>query len=324
MIENSVTQHMQDTHLWMMINTTGFAIYRARELELLQFGLTMEQTTILHILFENGGSLLITDFFTELHRRPNSIYTLLDRMAHIGLVTKEREPDSRRTLVKISERGARLFESLTNKTLELAFSPLSYQQKKLLATMLIKITLRARELLGYSNEFSMNQYRQGHNIGKPPSILLNTLEDLPESKQWAILNNTRFTINHARQMELAKSGFTVEQFMLLYILTREEKPVSINEIISETMRQPASVYSLINRMGKKKIVKIKKPDYSTISLVSISPTGQKLFEMVTNKSLEFVFSVLSVQQKEQLIKLLGTLNQHVRNILGINYISPDA
>jgi DNA-binding MarR family transcriptional regulator len=323
MIENSVTQHVQGTHLWMMINTTGFAIYRARELELLQFGLTMEQTTILHILLENGGSLLITDFFTELHRRPNSIYTLLDRMAHIGLVTKEKEPDSRKTLVKISEKGARLFESLTNKTLELAFSPLSRQQKKLLSTMLIKTTIRARELLGYPNEPPVQQYRQGHNIGKPPSILLNTLEDLPESKQWAILNNTRFTINHARQMELGRSGFTVEQFMLLYILTREEKPVSINDIINETMRQPASVYSLINRMSKKKIVKIKKPDYSTVSSVSISPTGQKLFETVTNKSLEYIFSELSIQQKEQLYELLDILNHHLRNILGINYIPPD-
>lgn len=311
-----------DTHLWMMINNTGFAIYRARELELLEFGLTMEQTTILHILLENNGTLVITDLLTEIQRKPNSIYTLIDRMARIGLVTKEKEPDGKKTLVKISAKGTQIFESITNKSLELAFSPLSHQQKKWLAKLLIKLTVNARELLGLPHKTPLQQYLRGNSIYKPPSILVRSLEDLPEWKSWAILNTARFTINAARQRELAKGSLTVEQFTVLDILSREGKPVSISEIISETMRQPASVYSLINRMGKKKIVKITKPNHSTVSSISISPSGQQLFDAVANKSLDLIFSELTVKQKNQLSKLLEILNQHVRNILGVNYIPP--
>ncbi len=99
----------------------GFAIYKLREMELANFGLTVEQSSILHIIFEHGGAMTIKEIIDETMRQPNSVYILLNKMVKMGLIHNSRGSKSRSTLISITEHGKSLLEKITNISLEEIF-----------------------------------------------------------------------------------------------------------------------------------------------------------------------------------------------------------
>ncbi len=303
-------------HYWSLLDRTGFAVYRARQLELDEFGITIEQLSTLFILLDHGGSMVVTDMFVETLRRPNTVYTLLDRMTRMGLVTKTKKKGDKQTVVTVTERGVHLFEQVTTKSLEMAFLPYSFEQKVELAEILKAITTRARSILGLQYEPPLIQYLHGGKIEKAPRILRSHSEDMPDTKLWALLNTGRFAVNRVWEIELIKSDITTEQLAVLHLLVHEGKALSIGEIITETMRQSASVYQLINRLKNKNLVEMVKSNHDNASTVVITEAGRELFQAVTIESLDHIFQ-FSNQDRERYLFLLDALNTHMREILGL-------
>jgi DNA-binding MarR family transcriptional regulator len=95
-IESSdISEISQGRTLWMLLERTVFAISRLRELELSQFGITIEQASILYFTILQGGSTTMKVLENVTMRQHHSISVLLNGMAKTGLVNK----------VKIREKG---------------------------------------------------------------------------------------------------------------------------------------------------------------------------------------------------------------------------
>ena len=87
--------NMTDTDLWCLLVRTWYAISRLRELELAQFGLTIEQSSILKIIYVRGGRSTAKELEYLTMRRQHSISTLINRMHKRGLIDKKKEANRR-------------------------------------------------------------------------------------------------------------------------------------------------------------------------------------------------------------------------------------
>jgi DNA-binding MarR family transcriptional regulator len=147
MPDNDRSGLLSDYGLWRLLERTRFAIARLRELELAQFGLTIEQASILKILQGNGGSTTAKSLESETMRQHHSISTLVNRMIRMGLLAKERHQAGRTHTIVITEKGESLLTGMTFSALELTFSSLNTKEKRLLTSCLSSLRLEARSLL---------------------------------------------------------------------------------------------------------------------------------------------------------------------------------
>ena len=70
-----VNKDITEYATWMLLNRTRNSIYRLRELEVAQFGLTVEQSAILQILARRGGSFTAKTIEEITLRQPHSLWT---------------------------------------------------------------------------------------------------------------------------------------------------------------------------------------------------------------------------------------------------------
>jgi len=134
--------------LWVLLDQTTDLVAKARELELQHFNLTRAQAAILYILlFENRG-LTISEISNWNMREPNSVLSLINRMAKVGLVKKSRNSKSDKTLITITENGRKLYRSATINSIEMIFSAMSDEEKQKFKSYLVKIRAKSRALLG--------------------------------------------------------------------------------------------------------------------------------------------------------------------------------
>ena len=136
-----------DYELWSSLDATGFAISRLRELELAQFGLTLEQSLILTIIRHLGGSATTGEIENLTFRQHHSISTLINRMVGAGLVRKEKSPGEKRHRVLMTPEGERIFDQVPLTSLEMVFSTLTEGEKAGFNHCLVSLHTRARELL---------------------------------------------------------------------------------------------------------------------------------------------------------------------------------
>lgn len=138
-----------DISLWRVLDHTQFMIARSREMELARFGLTPEQTYVLDILSESGGSTTMNQLVDITQRQHHSISTLVDRMSRQGLVARNRNPDDHRQYeVLITDKGRELFRHVTRESITTIFSSLSKEQKRQLMSELRVLLRSAYEVLG--------------------------------------------------------------------------------------------------------------------------------------------------------------------------------
>jgi DNA-binding MarR family transcriptional regulator len=120
-----------DFGLWRILDHTRFMVARLRELELANYGLTLEQSHVLYILDQSGGSSTINDIVDITMRQHHSISTLINRMTKQMLVSKRKDPrDNRKYEVAITRKGQSLVDKLTRDSIHKVFSCLSEQEKK--------------------------------------------------------------------------------------------------------------------------------------------------------------------------------------------------
>jgi DNA-binding MarR family transcriptional regulator len=134
--------------LWVLMDHVRSTISRSREMELAVYGLTPEQGAVLDTLLENNGSATITEIAESVVRKYNSVSTLVSRMVKAGLVKKKKAPDGKKFNVSITDRGRTLYQKIPRHSIEMAFSDLTAEERRMLDQLLNKLLERNRKLLG--------------------------------------------------------------------------------------------------------------------------------------------------------------------------------
>lgn len=134
--------------LWKLLDKSRFAIARLRGIELSQLGLTIEQSSILQTLLENGGSLTTKELEEETMRQPNSISILVKRMVKMGLLRREKTKSRQRHRIYLTQEGEKLIKKVTLVSIEISFASFTTEEKQQISRCLNKLLENARELLG--------------------------------------------------------------------------------------------------------------------------------------------------------------------------------
>ncbi len=139
----------EDFKLWRFLDHTRYVISRVRELELAKFGLTPEQSYVLDLLNDRGGSTTMNDIMDMTLRQHHTISTLVDRMVKHGMIEKKRSAtDKRKYTIVLTRNGRELFQKVTRESTVMAFSTLSKEEKRVLSAFLKRLMAKAYELNG--------------------------------------------------------------------------------------------------------------------------------------------------------------------------------
>jgi DNA-binding MarR family transcriptional regulator len=138
-------------NLIALLDQTNDIIYRAEELELGKFNVSLAQVKVMYIIAKstsaNGVSL--ADLSKLMLREPNSVTTLIQRMEKAGLVKKKRVKKENKIFVTITEKGRDLiFNRITQESMYAIASSLTNEEIQNLRTYLNKLREKGRQVLG--------------------------------------------------------------------------------------------------------------------------------------------------------------------------------
>ncbi len=164
---------MNPIEIWILLDRARFAIARLRGMELTQFGVTIEQSSILRTLYEGGGSLTTKELEEDNMRQPNSISILVNRMIKMGLVKREKTKSGKRYKIILTQEGENVIKKVTLASIEMTFSSLTIIEQQHLAEYLNKLLESARELLGIPHRPPFLKYlmENGHTKGSASKTL---------------------------------------------------------------------------------------------------------------------------------------------------------
>jgi DNA-binding MarR family transcriptional regulator len=308
---------------WKILNLARNAIYRVRELELAQFGLTVEQSMILSLLSNRGGSATSKTIEDLTMRQHNSISALINRMIKTNMVAKKKNLNTKKTEILITQHGEDLYKKEPIHSLEMVFSSLTEEDNEQLLNFLNTLLNKARDLLGISfvPPFLLKSIDAGENRK-------NKNQEHDEEKKptgfelWLYLNRTRNTIYRLRELELAQFDLTVEQAAILYLLVSRGGITTAKTIEDNTMRQHHSISTLINRMIKMDLVAKRKNPESKKNEILITKYGEDLYKKIPGHSIEMLFYSLKVKEIELLFNYLDVLLEKARALLGFSAMQP--
>jgi len=135
--------------LWTLVAQCKDAVLRARERDYARFGISNERRAILFTIYDCGGQSTPTKIAQRLFREVHSVSEMLVRMEKDGLVTRQKVAGQSKVDVKLTPKGLDVFEqSLHSETDKKIFSVLDEEERKTLASMLLKVRNRALEEFG--------------------------------------------------------------------------------------------------------------------------------------------------------------------------------
>lgn len=139
---------MDDYAIWGKITEVYDLICKARSVELRKLGLTAEQSKILRVLMVENGTSTINEISDMTLKRHNTISLIVKRMEKAGLVKREKIPSSNRYQINITEKGIGLFKTMPLTSIDMIFSSLTPEEKKVFVSILEKLDKRTRYVLG--------------------------------------------------------------------------------------------------------------------------------------------------------------------------------
>jgi DNA-binding MarR family transcriptional regulator len=134
--------------IWGVFVKIQKLIARERDIELTRYGISPEQSHILHHLHDQGGSStlnLIASFSLVSH---NAASLMVRRMEKQGLVDRTKTQNSKQFRVSITQKGRDVFDKMPKISVEMTFSTLTLEEKRQFLICLKKLEERARKLLG--------------------------------------------------------------------------------------------------------------------------------------------------------------------------------
>jgi DNA-binding MarR family transcriptional regulator len=316
MIKNDVkTLPVRD--LWALLDRTRFAISRLRELELAQFGLTIEQSSILYILTLHSGFVTVKDLEDITMRRQHSVSALINGIVKMGLVSKVKNPGEKRFKIGMTGEGEELFKRITISSMAKIFSSLGVTERQQLVNCLKPLLERGRYLMGIQYKPPILQYLTGKNPEKTAEQSPD-VDSLTEMSLWSLLERTNFAISRLREIELAQFNITIEQASILYFLTLRGETITTKELEDFTMRQHHSISVLLSGMVKMGLVsELRNPGEKRLR-ISMTREGEELYKKVTDASIEKPFAILTAKERHQLAACLYLLLGRSRTLLGIS------
>jgi DNA-binding MarR family transcriptional regulator len=297
--------------LWPLIDITRFAISRLREMELAQFGLTIEQSSILKILASLGGSSTLGELEYITMRQPHTLSTIIKRMTGLALVGKKRPQTEKRHIIYITGKGKTLLGRVTENSVMEVFSCLSVQQMAEFVRLFEILRTKSRDLL----RIPFLEYI----IRDVPGVYTGRLEPwhvITSETTWTILDSTRFLIARLREMELAQFGFTIEQLMVLKGLVENNGSLNTRSLEETTLRQHHSISVLVNRMIRMGLLTKTRKEGENRNTIFITKKGEEQLNAITEFSIEVTFSALKTREKQQIAQYLHSLNDKARVMLG--------
>lgn len=140
---------------------------------------------------------------------------------------------------------------------------------------------------------------------------------------YILLDQTDGIVTNAVELEVKHLRITQPQVRILTILSRQDRPVTLEELSVWTLKEFNSVSTLINRMDKKGLVKKIKKNEELKTYVTLTEKGSELYHRgVTERSIHLIFDKLSEEERKQLKDLLKKVRNAAREILGLNYKPP--
>jgi len=138
---------------------------------------------------------------------------------------------------------------------------------------------------------------------------------------WMLLFQARNAIVKVRNRELKRIGVAGEESFALYVikhLGEQATPAIIARLI---VREPNTVFSLLNRMGTKGLrIKSANKYHKHMVKLSITEKGEKAYAKVSKReSLHHIFDSLSQEQCQQLVCLLQIIRGSALSEYGQNY-----
>jgi DNA-binding MarR family transcriptional regulator len=313
---------LPDIELCSLLERARFGISRLRELELAQFDLTIEQSSILYAIRHMGKALTVKELEDMTMRQHHSISTLMNRMIKAGWVCKEDGQTGKKFRIVMTPEGEKLLDKLTIVSLELTFSRLTTQERRHFTEYLTKLLTRARDLLGISYKPPFIRYLDRVGSAKISHKQSNDIAALSDVDLWWLLDRTRFAVFRLLELEMAQFGMTVEQSSIMYIIRNRGGSVTTKELEDVTMRQHHSISTLINRMMTAGIITKEKGKSVTNNKIVMTKTGKDLFRRMTTNSVEMTFSSLESTEKGRLTVIMAKLLSRSRDLLGISYKPP--
>jgi DNA-binding MarR family transcriptional regulator len=145
----------------------------------------------------------------------------------------------------------------------------------------------------------------------------------PDINLYILLDQTDGIVINAVELEIKHLRITQPQVRILTILSRENRPVTLEDLANWTLKEFNSVSTLINRMEKKGLVKKTKKTGDLKTYVILTEKGSKLYHKgVTERSIHLIFDKLSEEERKQLKDLLKKVRDATRELLGLNYKPP--
>jgi DNA-binding MarR family transcriptional regulator len=145
----------------------------------------------------------------------------------------------------------------------------------------------------------------------------------PEINLLIILDQAHSIVSSAVELELKHLRLSQPQVRILNMLSRENRPVTIDELVNWTLKEFNSVSTLINRMEKNGLVKKYKKKGELKNYISLTEKGDILYnKKVTERSIHLIFGELSVEEKNQLYDILKKVRDTTRNLLGLDFKPP--
>jgi len=135
----------RDQELWLLLEQTRNAIYKARELELEQYGVSTVQAGVMFVIHTMGGRTRPADIARWLVREPHSISGLLTRMEADGLLKREPDPERRNAIsISLTDYGRSVcLKTFQRESVKQILSCLSEEERKQLMSSLIHLRDRA-------------------------------------------------------------------------------------------------------------------------------------------------------------------------------------
>ena len=297
--------------LWPLLDNTRFAVSRLREIELTQFGLTIEQSSILKILTSLGGSSTLGELEYLTLRQSHTLSTLINRMTGLGLVAKKRSHTEKRNTVYITEKGHSILDKVTENSLTEVFSCLSAKQLEDFVHLFEILRAKALDLLRVPFLKYIVRNVSGIYVG-----IREPWRTISPETAWTLFDGTKFVIARLREMEIAQFGLTLEQLVVLHTIAENHGSMTTKTLEEATLRQHHSISVLMNRMIKMGLLAKTRKEGENRNTIFVTKKGEELLKSITNISIEMTFSSLKTPEKEQLAQYLRYLSEKARVMLG--------
>jgi DNA-binding MarR family transcriptional regulator len=116
---------------------------------------------------------------------------------------------------------------------------------------------------------------------------------------------------------------TQPQVKVLNMLSRENRPLTLDELADWTIKELNSVFALVIRMEKKGLIKRIKKDDDVKTYVTLTEKGNILYhKKVTECSISLIFGKLTDDEKKQFESILIKIRGTTRELLGMDFRPP--